>query len=105
MKVQLGNPRPIGEEGTGVTYVDFPDEVGVAETIDVQEVIAQVFRGQFNLPGSEALLMIIAPNGIWKSHSLADAPSWVWSDNENLQEQLSAIYGCPVGEPTTPEEN
>lgn len=105
MKVQFGNPRPIGEEGTGVTYIDFPDEVGVADSIDVQEVMQQVFRGQFNLPGSEALLMIIAPNGIWKSHSLADAPSWVWSDNANLQEQLSAIYGCPVGEPVTPEEN
>jgi len=49
--------------------------------------------------------MIIAPNGIWKSHSLAESPSWVWSDNAKLQEQLSAIYGCPVGEPTTLEEN
>jgi len=105
MKVQLGNPKPINEDGLGVTYIDFPDEVGVADSIDVQDAIAQVFRGQFNLPGSEALIMIIAPNGIWKSHSLAESPSWVWSDNEKLQEQLSAIYGCPVGEQTTPEDN
>jgi len=105
MKVQLGNPKPINEDGDGVTYIEFPDEVGVAESVDVNEVLGQVFRGQFNLPGSEALLMVIAPNGIWKSHSLADSPSWVWSDNAKLQEQLSAIYGCPVGEPTTPEDN
>lgn len=105
MKVQLGNPKPIGEDGTGVTYIDFPDDVSVAETIDIPEVLGQIFRGQMNIPGSDALLMIIAPNGIWKSHSLADAPSWVWSENENLQSQLSAIYGCPVGEQTSPEDN
>jgi hypothetical protein len=103
--VQLGNPRPINADADGVTYVSFPDDVAVADDIDVSDVLTQVFRGQLNLPGSDALLMIIAPNGIWKSHSLADAPSWVWSDNENLQNQIAAIYGCPVGEPVFPEDN
>lgn len=105
MFVQLGNPKPIKGEGDGVTYISFPDDTSVADEVDVNEVLSQVFRGKLNIPGSDALLMIIAPNGIWKSHSLADSPSWVWSDNETLQNQIAAIYGCPVGEPVSPEEN
>jgi hypothetical protein len=105
MQVQLGNPKPINADVDGITYISFPDETSVADSIDVTEIISQAFRGQFNLPGSDALLMVIAPNGIWRSHSHADAPSWVWSDNENLQNQIAAVYGCPVGEPVFPEDN
>ena len=106
MNVQLGNSRPSNGGPATVTYVSISDEAAVADTLDINEVLAQLFRGEVtNLPDCEALLSIISPNGAWKAHSLADRPDWVWSDNEKLQEQLCAIYGCPVGTPVPLEDN
>ena len=97
MIIQLGNPKPThGGEAT-VTFINIDDTVAVADEIDVKEVLSQLFRGSVtNLPNCEALLAIISPNGAWRAHSFADSPTWVWSDNEKLQNQLCAVYGCPV---------
>ena len=106
MIVQLGNSKPVhgGEESVTSIYLD--DATKVADSIDVADVLGQVFRGAVtNLPNCEALLTIISPNGIWKAHSLADSPSWAWSDNANLQEQLCQVYNCPAGTYVNMENN
>lgn len=105
MIVQLGNPKPSNGGPETVTFVSIDDSMPVADEIDVKEVLSQLFRGSVtNLPQCEALLSIISPYGAWRAHSLADAPSWVWSDNEKLQEQLCAVYNCPSGTPVNPED-
>lgn len=42
---------------------------------------------------------VTAADGIWKNHSGASAPSWVESDDKDLEQALSRHYGCPVGRP------
>lgn len=49
--------------------------------------------------GHEAFLSAVAT---WTAHSSA-APSWVWSDNAELERQLSEWYGCPTGVPADVE--
>lgn len=105
MQIQLGNPKPTHGGAETVTFINIDDNVPVADEIDVKEVLSQLFRGSVtNLPNCEALLAIISPNGAWRAHSFADAPTWAWSDNENLQEQLCAVYGCPAGTPVNIED-
>ena len=106
MQVQLGNPAPSNGGPATVTYVSLDDSLPVADSIDVGAVLSQLFRSNVtNLPGCDALLSIIAPTGVWKTHSFADAPTWVWSDNAKLQDQLCAVYACPAGSPVPLENN
>jgi len=106
MLVQLGNPQPVNGGPAGVTSIHLDDSLPVAASIDVPEVLAQVFRGPVtNLPDCQALLTIISPNGVWQAHSLAPTPTWAYSDNATLQEQLCQVYNCPAGTYVDTENN
>lgn len=37
--------------------------------------------------------------GVWAAHSTTPAPAWVASDDGDLAQAISAVYGCPIREP------
>jgi hypothetical protein len=43
-------------------------------------------------------------SGLWVLHSAAPAPSWVESDNPDLEQALADHYGCPIGRPQESDE-
>lgn len=113
--VELGNPEPFERidglpvrlSGERVTYVSIPDEYSVSDdAAGATEHLAAVAADPTNprdvthLPGDEAFVAVTHPrDGVWVNHSTAAAPSWVWSDDERLGQQLAAHYGCPYGHP------
>ena len=53
-----------------------------------------------SLPNHEALVSVAHQwLGHWAKNSDADAPSFVWSDHEDIQRVLSEYYDCPAGLP------
>lgn len=42
---------------------------------------------------------IVDPQGIWRAHSGASAPSWVECSDSDLERRLCDHYGCPSGRP------
>lgn len=110
MLVQFGNTAPLDNGvpmDTGgapcVTYVNLHDyafdESAVADAIKTHLYDAVTgSQGITSLPGQEALLAVVHPDGIWAAHSAAN-PSWVDSDDPAFAALLSAFYGCPVGVP------
>lgn len=128
MQVQLGNPARLNPHpGTNpaapaVTYLHIPDSFHYDEDGNDTDVAhygvsddfveAEIRRhfgemrldGVSHLPGHEALLSIIHPlSGAWPFHG-QEQPSWVWSDNERLAQQLSEWYQIPVGHPDDLED-
>lgn len=123
MRVELGNPKPhdgIADPTTGarvyvprdetvVTYITIPEGDGGYDfdpSLDVRDLALHLMSnpsGVTNFPGAEALLLIVAQQGLWKDHS-ADKPSWVWSDNPDLERLLGELYDCPRGRPDDLED-
>ncbi len=61
--------------------------------------------GVTNAPGMEAVLAVVSPAGLWQQHSWpGTTPTWVWSDNEEVESYLAAYYGCPAGRPADVED-
>ncbi len=115
MLVQFGNTAPLDNGvlmDTGgapcVTYINLHDyafdAAAVADVIKTHLYDAVTGnQGITALPGQEALLAVVHPDGIWAAHSAAN-PSWVDSDNPAFAALMSAFYGCPVGTPNGVED-
>src|SRR5690242_5886814 len=63
--------------GKQVTTVTIPDEWSLAD----------------------AFRTVTHPGGVWANHSMAEAPSWVESNDAALASLLASQYNCPVGRP------
>ncbi|HEX7276039.1 MAG TPA: hypothetical protein VF244_01570 [Acidimicrobiales bacterium] len=90
MQVKLGNAAPH-------EYVRDPktDEL-------TQRALDNPSVTTVDLPGHtviDALRAITAQGGVWGAHS-SEKPSWVWSDDPNLQALLADHFGCPSGMPS-----
>ena len=121
MLVKLGNPSPVhgplgareplpGPAVTTVVIPDTEDDAGnrlyqVMAGADLDAVKRSLGERPdvTNLPGHEALLVIVHPGGVWANHSAGGKPSWVWSDDEEFARQLGEFFDIPVGEPTDVE--
>lgn len=118
MLVELGTSRtheqvgdgliPVGDGGPAVVYYRIPDDVREADDVahygvDGDANIAEMAQHLLvtggsmvtHLPGHEALVNVFKT---WNVHS-SEPPTWVWSDNEVLAEQLAGLWSCPVGRP------
>jgi hypothetical protein len=77
--IRFGNPAALesGQLLTGeqVTTVNIPERYDEEQCFDV----------------------ITGLEGVWSTYSAASAPTWIESDNEDLAEQLSEYYACPIG--------
>ena len=80
MILHLGNPNPLHEVQPDVDpdtlwcMVDFPDGVTV----------------------HEAMTTVTDPQGVWAYQSADTAPSWVASDNADLESDLAAYYNVSI---------
>ena len=120
MLVQLGNRNRLNavDGAPAVTYASIPDSYSLAEGMDAvafRSHLESALRrpgssaGVTSLPDHEALLAVTHPGGIWHAHSLPglkgpEDPSWVWSDNPEMQRFLSEFYQCPAGIPGDVED-
>jgi hypothetical protein len=120
MLVEIGNTSPVqcavsdaGEhvhtdvdrDAPSVTYINIDDSY-TAEPADVRDVALHLARNPdiTNLPGQEAFLVVAhSRDGAWSHHG-SDTPSWVWSDNTDLQQLLAEFYGCTAGQPENKED-
>jgi len=109
-----------------VTYMAIPDSYTLPATADdsllpahiagplaglgtpelTREVRRALIRGEFahpsgvkGLPDHEALVSVIHPGGLWGFHSNAEAPSWVWSDNDVLAKMVADHFDTSLGLP------
>lgn len=104
MIVEFGNVAPLAagtEHGEPcVTTFRIPDGVGddealaIANATDIMRHLAQN-PSITRLPGLEGFLDI---QKIWANES-AKAPSWVWSDNRDMERLCSDYWDCPRGRP------
>jgi len=80
--VRLGNPAALDGgrvlEGEQVTQAVLPD----------------------NWTSAQLFTAITAPDGVWRNHSGATAPTWVESEDTALAVELSTHYGCPIKDVT-----
>lgn len=107
MFVELGNPTPKDKDGQvidlgapTVTRISIPEEYEVTEGFDVAAFKAHLGdrillsdHGITNFGGDRALLAVVHPGGSWRAHSAATTPTWVWSDNKELERQVSEFFG------------
>ena len=108
MQVEFGNNSPRDSEGTKieidapiVTYVNIPDTYSFDPSIQVSDLALHLARNPdvTHLPANEALVAVTHPmSGIWGRHG-EGGPSWIWSDNKDLQAVLSGFYGVSGGRP------
>ena len=99
-KVRHDDPqrRPI------VVYSHIPDTYSFARDVNTEEFRAHLTHavmhndGVTNFEGSEALLPLTHPGGIWREVS-SSAPQWVWSDDKDLERFLSEYHQVPAGRP------
>lgn len=113
MQVELGNSSPLGSDGKrfeldapAVTYANIPDTYSFDPTIKVTDLALHLARNPdvTRLPDNEAIVALTHPlAGVWSRHG-EGGPSWVWSDNAELQALLSEFYGIPGGRPTDVED-
>lgn len=62
-------------------------------------------EGITHLPGHEPVICVAHPFGVWRAHAKTGSkPTWVWSDNAEVQRILSEFYGCPSGRPADVED-
>ncbi len=129
MQVELGNASPLLPQGETrdapcVTYVTIPDDPDNFESEDhhaYQQVVDPTFTGAdlerhladtllnaegiTHLPGHEPVLCVAHPFGVWRAHAQPKTkPTWVWSDNAEVQRILAEFYGCPEGRPADVED-
>src|ERR1035437_3917250 len=108
MQVEFGNNSPRDSEGTKieidapiVTYVNIPYTYSFDPSIQVSDLALHLARNPdvTHLPANEALVAVTHPmSGIWGRHG-EGGPSWIWSDNKDLQAVLSGFYGVSGGRP------
>lgn len=126
MQVELGTPRPKYHQRPGqsedearaldatqwwdpqgrpvITYCRVPDEHPFDPELDGRALrdhvaSALMFSGGItNFPGAEAILSICHPYGAFANEAHG-RPSWVWSDNPDMQRQLAEYFECPEGRP------
>ncbi len=115
MLVEFGNTEPHvctgdagsahGHESLGwgpvVTSMHIPDSYSCDPAADVMAVsrhlLASLSRGGgaagiTSMEGIEAILAVVHPaGGAWQHHG-AGSPSWVWSDNPDLQRFLCQFW-------------
>ena len=108
MQVELGNTSPRDADGVRlevdaplVTYINIPDSYTFDPNIQVSDLALHLARNPdiTHLPDNEALVAVLHPlAGIWNRHG-EGGPSWIWSDNAELQAVLSDFYGVSGGRP------
>jgi hypothetical protein len=125
MLLELGNastkarPFPGTEKDLRVTYVTIDDSYASEAVGDVAGLKAAVVKahdpyGDQDRYGitrmedetgekHEAYLAVVHPGGLWRFHS-DTAPTYVYSDNEVLAQQLSEHFQCPAERPDDLEE-
>lgn len=95
----------------------FPEEIasalaGIPDGDSKRKVRRLLIDGHLNhpsgvkgLPNHAAAVAVIHPGGFWNEVSLpADDPTWVWSNNAELQKFLAEYYGCAEGRPADLED-
>lgn len=79
--VRMGNPAPLDAgkplAEPSVTTVHLPDSYSDEQMYNA----------------------ITDPQGVWRAHSAASAPSWVECDDPDVAQMISEHYACPVGRP------
>ena len=117
MRVELGNPQPVDKDrrpvdlggAPAVTVVHIPPGYGYDGSVsaaDLREHLTDALLyggGVTTVPGVEALLAVVHPDGAWARHGQG-RPSWVACDDDPaLAEAIGAVLGAPVGRPTDVE--
>lgn len=113
MRVELGNTAPhqngqsVDLGAPTVTSIGIDDSYtfagGKLEDISGGLLRAGAHPLGLQLPDHEALVAVIHGGGAWNAHGQS-APSWVWSDNDNMAQLLGEYFRCPVGRPEDLEQ-
>src|ERR1035437_11196987 len=108
MQVEFGNTQPLDGDGKRfetdapvVTYANIPDTYTFDPTISVADLALHLARNPdvTHLPDNEAVVAVThSLAGIVGRHSQS-GPSWVWSDNKDLQALLAGFYDVAAGRP------
>lgn len=98
-----GRAEPLQRVFPVVTYVNIPDEAYTHTAgLSGRDLLLKLAQGQ-HTPEHEIFENLLHRDGQWAAHS-SEPPSWVWSDDEDLERLLSEAYGCPRGRPSDVEE-
>lgn len=105
MIVKLGNATPLGEGmdhgDPCVTTFAIPEEYthapGANAIVLMRHLVAN--PDVTHLPDNEAFLVVVKS---WNSHS-SGAPTWVASDDADMQRLLGEYWQIPTGEPADVE--
>lgn len=129
IEVELGNAAPVLTSGSNpggevrdapcVTYVHIPNDpenfpeghhayqqvqdsgiTGRAIYDHIAEALMSADGRVTRLPGHEPVLVVVSPFGAWRAHAKSGTkPTWVWSNDAEVQRLVAEYFECPQGRP------